>query len=67
MTGTIIKVITKGGFGFIRGDDPRIDYFFHVREMGHGITFDETLVGRTVRFEAEDAFPKPRAVRVWLP
>jgi len=58
MEGTIKKLVSDRGFGFISTGQGK-DVFFH----GSGLvdaTFDELEVGQTVSFEVEDS---PRGAR----
>ena len=59
--GTIRKLITDKGFGFIEGD--KGDLFFHHSSV-EGTTFEELREGQSVEFE-EGRGPKgPRAENV---
>lgn len=59
--GTIRKLITDKGFGFIEGE--KGDLFFHHSSV-EGTTFEELREGQTVEFE-EGRGPKgPRAENV---
>jgi cold shock protein len=61
--GTIRKLITDKGFGFIEGE--KGDLFFHHSSV-QGTTFEELREGQTVEFE-EGRGPKgPRAENVRL-
>jgi cold shock CspA family protein len=55
--GTVVRVVTDRGFGFIRGTDER-DYFFH-RSGTHD--FDHLHQGASVRFTPINAPKGPRA------
>ena len=62
-TGTIKRVISERGFGFIGGEDGK-EYFFHRNEVSGSMDFDRLAGGEAVTFEIE-ANPKgPRAVKV---
>jgi CspA family cold shock protein len=48
--GTVKKIVSDRGFGFISGD--RGDVFFHFSSMGEG-EFDELHEGQAVEYEIE--------------
>ncbi|MBN2023297.1 MAG: cold shock domain-containing protein [Pirellulales bacterium] len=59
--GTIRKLVTEKGFGFIKGD--KGDLFFHHSSV-EGTSFEELREGQAVQFE-EGTSPKgPRAENV---
>jgi len=60
MTGTIKKITTDRGFGFIHGEDGT-DYFFHQSELRGGLTFAALREGQHVRFETRQGDKGPRA------
>ena len=61
--GTIKKVVSDRGFGFIAADDGK-EYFFH-RDGLDGLTSFDTLVGgEQVTFEVEPSAKGPRANHV---
>jgi CspA family cold shock protein len=62
-TGTIKKVISERGFGFIRGEDSK-DYFFHRGGLDASLDFDRLTGGEKVEFEIESSPKGPRASRV---
>ncbi len=62
-TGTIKKVISDRGFGFIRGEDSK-DYFFHRGGLDASLDFDRLTGGEKVEFEIESSPKGPRASRV---
>ena len=39
------------GFGFIRPENGSKDVFFHARQIGGGLRFDDLQEGETVEFE----------------
>ena len=49
-TGTIKKLISERGFGFIAGTDGK-EYFFHRNELGTSSDFDRLIGGERVEFE----------------
>lgn len=68
MTGTIVRLASGRGFGFIRPDGSKgADYFFHSSGMGLSTrkTFDELVEGDRVSFEpVRDGDKGPRAREV---
>lgn len=60
-TGTIKKLVSERGFGFIQADDGK-EYFFH-RSSTDG-DFDGLRGGELVSFEIEASPKGPRAGRV---
>ena len=54
--GTIKKLVTDRGFGFIVGDDGK-EYFFHMSETDN---FDGLLEGDVVMFEVDSG---PRSLK----
>jgi len=59
--GTIKKLVTDKGFGFIGGD--RGDMFFHCSAVQDG-TFESLAVGQAVQYEIGDGPKGPRATSV---
>ena len=62
-TGTVKKVISDRGFGFITADDAK-EYFFHRNGLEASLDFDRLSGGEKVEFEIEQSPKGPRAVRV---
>ena len=62
-TGTIKKVVSDRGFGFITAEDEK-DYFFHRGGLDSSIDFDRLIGGERVTFEIEASPKGPRAVQV---
>ena len=62
-TGTIKKVISDRGFGFIAAEDEK-EYFFHRGGLDSSIDFDRLSGGERVTFEIESSPKGPRAVQV---
>ena len=60
-TGTIKKLVSERGFGFIQADDGK-EYFFH--RSGTDADFDSLRGGELVSFEVEASPKGPRAGRV---
>lgn len=58
--GTIKKVVSDRGFGFIKADDGQ-EYFFHRSSV---TDFDSLRGGETVTFQVETSAKGPRAGRV---
>jgi cold shock protein len=61
--GTIKKVISERGFGFITAADGK-DYFFHRDGLSGTLDFDRLVGGEQVTFETESSPKGPRAVKV---
>jgi CspA family cold shock protein len=62
-TGTVKKLVSDRGFGFITADDGK-DYFFHRGALEGGLDFDRLVGGERVDFEVEASPKGPRAVKV---
>jgi CspA family cold shock protein len=61
--GTIKKLISDRGFGFITGEDGK-DYFFHRDGLDASLDFDRLVGGEQVTFEVESNPRGPRATKV---
>ncbi len=61
-TGTIKKLVSDGGFGFIAADE--VDYFFHLSALT--VPFENVIEGDQVEFEPERSPRGLRANRVRL-
>ncbi len=61
--GTIKKLVSDRGFGFIVADDGK-EYFFHRNELDSTLDFDRLGGGEHVAFEIQDSPKGPRAARV---
>jgi CspA family cold shock protein len=61
--GSVKKVISDRGFGFITADDGK-DYFFHRDGLDRSIDFDKLVGGEHVTFEVESGPKGPRAIKV---
>ena len=59
--GTIKKIVTDKGFGFISGE--KGDIFFHLSSV-QGKRFEELTEGEAVEYETEISQKGPRAVSV---
>ena len=64
-TGTIKKVVSDRGFGFIGADDGK-EYFFHRDGLDTSVNFDSLRGGEKVSFDIEASQKGPRAQRVRL-
>ena len=62
-TGTIKKVISDRGFGFIAAEDAK-EYFFHRDGLDSSLNFDRLIGGERVEFEIEASPKGPRATKV---
>lgn len=61
--GTIKKLISDRGFGFITADDGK-DYFFHRDGVAASLDFDRLTGGEKVTFDVESSPRGPRATNV---
>ena len=64
-TGTIKKLVSDRGFGFIAAEDGR-EYFFHRTGLDSSMNFDSLAGGERVSFEIEPSQKGPRANRIKL-
>jgi len=62
-TGTVKKVVSDRGFGFISAEDGK-EYFFHRDALDSSIQFDRLVGGERVTFEIEASPKGPRASQV---
>ncbi len=62
-TGTIKKVVSDRGFGFITAEDGK-DYFFHRDGLDRALDFDRLVGGERVEFNIEQSPKGPRASQV---
>jgi cold shock protein len=62
-TGTIKKIVSDRGFGFITGEDGK-DYFFHRDGLDRSLDFDRLMGGESVTFEIETSPKGPRAAKI---
>ena len=62
-TGTIKKLVSDRGFGFIAAEDGK-EYFFHRTGLDGSLNFDSLNGGERVTFEIEPSQKGPRANRV---
>ena len=63
--GTIKKLVSDRGFGFIAAEDGK-EYFFHRDALDASARFDGLFGGEKVTFEVEPSQKGPRASRVRL-
>ena len=59
-TGTIKKVVSDRGFGFITADNGK-DYFFHRSGLSASLDFDRLVGGEAVEFDIQQSPKGPRA------
>ena len=62
-TGTVKKVVSDRGFGFITAEDGK-DYFFHRDGLSDSVDFDRLVGGESVNFDVESNPRGPRATNV---
>jgi CspA family cold shock protein len=63
--GTIRKLVSDRGFGFIAASDGK-EYFFHRNALEASADFDRLIGGERVEFEVESSPKGPQAVKVRL-
>jgi len=63
MTGTIKKLVSDKGFGFITAEGLAKDLFFHSKSLV-GVEYSALREGDTVSFETESTEKGPAAVNV---
>ena len=63
--GSVKKVVTDRGFGFIAAEDGK-EYFFHRTGLDSSVNFDSLAGGERVSFEIEPSQKGPRANRIKL-
>jgi len=62
-SGTIRRVISERGFGFIADADGK-EYFFHKDGLQSSLDFDRLVGGESVEFDIENGPKGARAVQV---
>ena len=62
-TGTVKKIVSERGFGFISGENGD-EYFFHRSAVDASIDFDRLDADQKVDFDVEASPRGPRAVNV---
>ena len=65
MTGTIAKVMSDKGFGFIQGEDGQ-EYFIHRSAVRDGSVFEQLREGQPIVFDAGRGDKGLRAENVWV-
>ena len=63
MTGTIKKLVSDKGFGFITAEGLAKDLFFHSNSLS-GVAFADLIEGDAVSFDTEETPKGPAAVNV---
>lgn len=64
--GTVAKLISERGFGFLKAEDGS-EVFFHRTGLDSSLDFDRLQVGDPVEFQLEKNPKGPRAVRIKTP
>jgi CspA family cold shock protein len=62
-TGTIKKIVSDRGFGFIAAEDGK-EYFFHRDGLDPSLDFDRLTGGEKVQFNVQAGPKGPRAIGV---
>ena len=62
-TGTLKKVVSERGFGFIASEDGK-EYFFHRSGLDTSLDFDQLTGGEKLEFQVENSPKGPRATRI---
>ena len=62
-TGTIKKLVSDRGFGFLVAEDGK-EYFFHRSGLDSSLDFDQLRGGERVEFDIEQSPKGPRAANV---
>jgi CspA family cold shock protein len=65
-TGTVKRLISDRGFGFIAGEDGK-EYFFHRDAVEEPLAFESLAAGEKVEFDVTSGPKGPRAARVRRP
>ena len=61
--GTVKKIVSERGFGFITGEDGQ-DYFFHRDDLAPSLEFEGVHAGDQVEFGVQEGQRGPRAMNV---
>jgi len=61
-SGTIVRILTDKGFGFI-GDEGGVEHFFHMSAVKDAV-FETLTEGQRVEFTVEESTKGPRACDV---
>ena len=64
MTGTIAKLVSDRGFGFIKPDEGEKELFFHARSVVGESVYDDLQEGDKVTFDIEEGPKGPAATNV---
>ena len=64
MKGTVKRLVSDKGFGFIAGEDGN-EYFFH-QSACNGVSFQELREGQSVQFDSGQGPKGPRGENVRL-
>lgn len=64
MFGTIKKIVTDKGFGFIIPDDGTAEVFFHRSRLGPKVRFEDLRERDEVQFEVRPGEKGPQAFNV---
>jgi CspA family cold shock protein len=62
-TGTVKKIVSDRGFGFIAAEDGK-EYFFHRSGLDPSLDFDRLEGGEKVEFKIESSPKGPRAAGI---
>ena len=62
-TGTVKKIVSDRGFGFITATDEK-EYFFHRSGLDPALDFDRLVGGEKVEFQVENSPKGPRATNI---
>lgn len=60
-TGTVKRLVTDKGFGFVKSDTSPVEYFFHRQDCP---AYDSLREGQRVTYEPGEGPKGPRASRV---
>lgn len=63
MIGTVKRVVSERGFGFITGEDGQ-EYFFHRTGLADSLSFETLTPKQRVSFEVQSSDKGPRASQV---
>jgi cold shock protein len=63
VTGTVKRVVSDRGFGFITAEDGK-EYFFHRSGLQASLDFDRLVGGERVEFDVQQSPKGPRATGV---
>ena len=66
MQGTIKKVISNKGYGFIDSESQEGDLFFHKSNLGSNLDFSNLQEGTSVEFDVSEGRRGPEATNIKL-